>query len=124
MWRKALIVLALFGSAGATQIRPLVGEGLGSHCTDRICACRRHSAPSAPAKPHCHDEQGRSSAEMSAACQHGGDPAAPAPAPPRVLPAVASLVPPAFSRLSALPLLATVSPGHLRHDLPPPRTAA
>jgi hypothetical protein len=123
MWRKALVVLALFGSVGATELRPLWSGGPGSHCTDRICSCPRHSVPTRPAKPHCHDDQGRASTEIGAACQHG-DPTAPAPTRPQVMPAVHSLTPPGWSPCAAAPLTGLREPGHLRLDLPPPRSAA
>ena len=123
MWSKALVVVALLGGAGLSELGPMFSASLGAHCTDQVCFCPRHAASRPEAKGHCHDQQGQPSAEMSAACRHG-ETAAPAPATPRVLPAVVSLFLPSFVRFSAVPRIGDSAPGHLRHELPPPRSAA
>jgi hypothetical protein len=126
MWRKAVIVLALSLSAGAAELTPFFGAALGAHCTDQVCFCPRHRAPTPQAKPHCHDDQAPSpSTEISAACQHQ-EPAAPAPAAarPRVLPVAAALAAPGFITTAILLDAAAPAAGHLRHELPPPRSFA
>ena len=126
MWRKAVVVLALMTSAGATELAPLFrGAALGrAHCTDQVCLCRTHCPPKREAASSCHGErEGARKAQLMATCHHGEE-TAPAPVPPRVLPAMASLLPPWRSgSLSALPV-AQVGLGFLRRDLRPPRDFA
>ena len=123
MTRKGIVLLALCLTTTAAEVAPIVSASSASaHCTGEICTCRRACPPRRSTSSHCHGDAAPAT-QMTSRCHHT-EPTAPAPARPQILPAASRLLAPAVSDRLGVAHPAATAPGHVRHDLPPPRLLA
>jgi hypothetical protein len=120
--RVVACLLAAAPLLGTATVLAAPGDGHRA-CTDHICTCMRHCAPSPKKKGHCHGDEATPGAQLQpGACRHGQEAVNPVATRPHVIPAPPAIHPEGDPRAMPAAPREVVLAGFWEIDLPPPRS--